>query len=802
MSYGSPYGKSVDLNSTWPQLEKGVELILNRFEDGLTHAQYIQYYTLIYDYCTTTRPPSSLPAQASTRSGANLMGADLYACLKDYLRKHLTMLYQGKDATSESLLHYYSRQWATYTRAATYIHHIFRYLNRHWVKREVDEGHKNVYDVNTLALVSWRDNMFMAVQQNVMAAVLNLIEKQRNGETIEQTLIRNVVDSFVSLGLDENDATKATLDIYKQYFEQPFIQATEAYYKAESTKFISEHSITDYMKKAEARLAEEENRIHLYLHNSTMRPLTLSCETTLIKDHTQPIQDEFQPLLDRDQIDDLTRMYALLSRIPEGLDRLRITFEEHVRRQGLAAVEKVAEAAIAAAASGEQGGEGEGDGDEDMDKPKKPVKGKPGATPDASSAVDPKIYVEALLAVHKKYHDLVTVAFRGEAGFVASLDKACREFMNRNRVCKSGSSKSPELLARFCDSLLRKSSKVSDDREIEEVLNSIMTVFKFIEDKDVFQKFYSKMLAKRLVNATSASEDSEASMISKLKEACGFEYTSKLQRMFQDMNVSKDLNEAFRNQMAVNHDKDDLLDFSINVLNTASWPLQAAGTGFNIPQDLLRTYERFQLFYQNKHNGRKLNWHFLLSKGDVKANYIKGSKTGYTYQVSTFQMGILLQFNTGLSFTWEELLNTTGLTAEMLNSQMTSLVKSKVLVQPAGSAKFGAAGSRYDLNLDFKSKKVRINLNVPGKSEVKAETEETHKTIEEDRKLLIQAAIVRIMKTRKVAKHNTLITEVISQLATRFKPKIPDIKKCIDILLEKEYIERKDGEKDMYSYLA
>ena len=44
-----------------------------------------------------------------------------------------------------------------------------------------------------------------------------------------------------------------------------------------------------------------------------------------------------------------------------------------------------------------------------------------------------------------------------------------------------------------------------------------MVVFKYIEDKDVFQKFYSKMLAKRLVQHMSASDDAEASMISKLK---------------------------------------------------------------------------------------------------------------------------------------------------------------------------------------------------------------------------------------------------------------------------------------------
>lgn len=77
-----------------------------------------------------------------------------------------------------------------------------------------------------------------------------------------------------------------------------------------------------------------------------------------------------------------------------------------------------------------------------------------------------------------------------------------------------------------------------------------MIVFKYIEDKDVFQKFYANMLAKRLVQHNSASDDAEASMISKLKQACGFEYTSKLQRMFQDIGVSKDLNDKFKAHLA------------------------------------------------------------------------------------------------------------------------------------------------------------------------------------------------------------------------------------------------------------
>ena len=59
-----------------------------------------------------------------------------------------------------------------------------------------------------------------------------------------------------------------------------------------------------------------------------------------------------------------------------------------------------------------------------------------------------------------------------------------------------------------------------------------MVLFKYIDDKDVFQAFYTTKLCKRLIRNFSASDEAEASMISKLKDTCGFEYTDKLQRMF------------------------------------------------------------------------------------------------------------------------------------------------------------------------------------------------------------------------------------------------------------------------------
>merc|ERR1712223_684727 len=467
------------------------------------------------------------------------------------------------------------------------------------------------------------------------------------------------------------------LSVYKESCEDQFLDDTERFYTRESSEFLHQNPVTEYMKKAETRLKEEERRVQIYLHETTLDRLLKTCDKVLIEKHLDIFHAEFQNLLNSDKDDDLGRMYQLVSRIPDGVGELKRLLENHINNQGLVAIDKLGDEAIN----------------------------------------DPKLYVSTILDVHRKYNALVMTAFSNDTGFVASLDKACGKFINNNSVTKkaNASTKSPELLAKYCDLLLKKSARNPEEVELEDTLNQVMVVFKYIEDKDVFQKFYSKMLAKRLVQHQSASDDAEASMISKLKQACGFEYTSKLQRMFQDIGVSKDLNEQFRRHLNETLKSNEPLDidFQIQVLSSGSWPFQQSCV-FSLPTELERCVHRFTAFYGGQHSGRKLNWLYHMSKGELVTNCFRNR---YTLQASTFQMAVLLQYNEADQWTMGQLAESTQIKKDILVQVLQILLKSKLLLLDEEGANASGSANAEEANLtndsvitlfkNYKNKKLR-----------------------------------------------------------------------------------------------
>ncbi|XP_061522702.1 cullin-2 isoform X2 [Phycodurus eques] len=379
-----------------------------------------------------------------------------------------------------------------------------------------------------------------------------------------------------------------------------------------------------------------------------------------------------------------------------------------------------------------------------------------------------------------------------------SLENALTSVVNFREpksICKA-----PELLAKYCDNLLKKSAKGMTENEVEDKLTSFITVFKYIDDKDIFQKFYARMLAKRLIHGLSLSMDSEEAMINKLKQACGYEFTSKLHRMYTDMSVSADLNNKFNNFIKTEETVVDLgISFQIYVLQAGAWPLtQVPSSTFAIPQELEKSVQMFELFYNQHFSGRKLTWLHYLCTGEVKMNYL--SKP-YVAMVTTYQMAVLLAFNNSQTVTYKELQDGTQMNEKELQKTIKSLLDVKMLNHNSEKEEIDAE-STFSLNMSFVSKRTKFKITTSMQKDTPQEMEQTRSAVDEDRKMYLQAAIVRIMKARKVLRHNALIQEVINQSKARFNPSISMIKKCIEVLIDKQYIERSQTSADEYSYIA
>jgi cullin 4 len=106
----------------------------------------------------------------------------------------------------------------------------------------------------------------------------------------------------------------------------------------------------------------------------------------------------------------------------------------------------------------------------------------------------------------------------------------------------------------------------------------------------------------------------------------------------------------------------------------------------------------------------------------------------------------------------------------------------------------------FTLNASFTDPKYRIKINTVQLKETPQENKETHEQVQTDRNFECQAAIVRILKSRKRIGHNDLISEVLKETRKRGALQPSDIKRNIERLMEKEYMERED--ENIYSYVA
>uniref|UniRef100_A0A8C2KLI3 Cullin-4A n=1 Tax=Cyprinus carpio TaxID=7962 RepID=A0A8C2KLI3_CYPCA len=630
----------------------------------------------------------------------------LYKQLRQVCEDHIqAQIHQFREYPSSVMGHFLSflkrmnRCWQDHCSQTIMIRSIFLFLDRTYILQ--NSLLPSIWDTG---LELFRTHIVSdgAVQSRTVEGILEQIERERNGETVDRSLLRSLLGML------------SDLQVYKDSFEQRFLTETNRLYAAEGQRLMQERDVRSFLPNS---------------HTDALHML----EKQLLGEHMNAIlQKGLWMLLDENRVCELTLLYELLSKVKGGLMTLLQAWRDYIKSFGGEIV---------------------------------------------SSPEKDKELVQELLDFKDKMDHVTQRCFQRNDNFINAMKEAFENFINKRP------NKPAELIAKYVDSKLRAGNKEATEEELERILDKIMIIFRFIHGKDVFEAFYKKDLAKRLLVGKSASVDAEKSMLSKLKHECGAAFTSKLEGMFKDMELSKDIMIQFK-QVCVRR---------YILLNTQS-ASQMTHYTLSLSLEMLVC----KLFYLGKHSGRKLQWQPTLGHAVLKTEFKEGKKE---LQVSLFQTLVLLMFNESDEYSVEEIRTATGIEDGELKRTLQSLACGKARVlnkMPRGKDVEDA--DRFHFNSDFTHKLFRIKINQIQMKETVEEQVSTTERVFQDRQYQIDAALVRIMKMRKTLSHNLLVSELYNQLKFPVKP--ADLKKRIESLIDRDYMERDKENPNQYHYVA
>lgn len=158
------------------------------------------------------------------------------------------------------------------------------------------------------------------VQTRIVEGLLMLIEKERQGDSVDRTLLKSLLRML------------SDLQIYPDAFEQKFLTATERLYAAEGQRLMQELDVPEYLAHVDKRLLEEQERVFHYLDSSTKWQLIHTVEKQLLSEHLSSIlQKGLDGLLEGNRIKDLSLIYVLFSRVRNGIVELCLNFNLFIK---------------------------------------------------------------------------------------------------------------------------------------------------------------------------------------------------------------------------------------------------------------------------------------------------------------------------------------------------------------------------------------------------------------------------------------------------------------------------------------
>ncbi|SPQ22844.1 627157d5-d2b9-41a2-a6f4-97640b2b10d4 [Thermothielavioides terrestris] len=709
----------------------------------------------------------------------------------------------ASDRAKDVLLCEVVDRWRRWNKVVFVVRGVYSYLDRgHLLLLSGGEGGRGKQGINEMAIALFRKAVFGSLKGTgavtphgkvVLEGLCRLVDYARQGivdqptpdERANEALLKDAIGMVRLCG------------VYGKAFEPLFLVTSHRYFEHFAADVSAAYGLKDYIGAVGALLERESARCDGFnFESTTKRQLLGDAHHVLIEKYSEKLLDSgsVARLLGAQDVESMAALYELLKL--SGLQkRLKEPWELYIRETGAAIVSDT-----------ERG--------DDM--------------------------VVRLLELRRALDIMIRDAFSKDDVFSYGLRESFGHFINDKKKISSswntGTSKVGEMIAKYIDMLLRgglktlpksllsdnkdradaessgMASTADEDAELDRQLDHALELFRFIEGKDVFEAFYKKDLARRLLLGRSASQDAERSMLAKLKVECGSSFTHNLEQMFKDQELAKEEMSSYKEWLAGTGRSTGGIDLTVNILSAAAWPT-FPDVRVLLPKEVLEQINTFDTYYKTKHTGRRLTWKHNMAHCVIKAQFNRGPKE---LLVSAPQAAVLLLFNEveeGNSknedgkpaggcgvLSYEQISQSTGLQGGELVRTLQSLAcgKARVLTKhPKGREV--APTDTFTVNHAFTDPKFRVKINQVQLKETREENRATHERVAADRQFETQAAIVRIMKSRKTLTHAQLVAEVINQTKSRGAVDAADIKANIEKLIDKDYLERDGGS---YNYLA
>lgn len=651
------------------------------------------------------------------------------------------------NAPADRLLEALIDAWNKHKMTVTMIRDILLYLNRTYCKLY------NKPDTYEVGLYQFRECILTHpdVAPRIRKDIQDAVNADRAGEKhpVDRTMIRTAVNMLI-------DAQVNGTALYQQYFEDDFLQNTQLYYRRHAEKFFAEHTVPEYLQMAEEKLREEERRADAYIDKSTRVKLRALVQHELLVNFAQRIVDEPRtgvvPMFTASAHSDLARLYKLFLREPAKLELIANALGNLVKSHGKSIVT------------------------------------------DPELAKDPMQLVQKLLDCRDKYHKIVAESFGNDRNFSTVLRSAVEYFVNTGPQVAGH-------LSAYIDNLIRSNPRLDDDTNAK--INSMIFIFRYLNDKDIFETCYKKHLSMRLVTG-SYSLDLEKQLVGRFKQECGHQFTSRIEGMLKDVEISQELMGKYKNyskaDRVVASRKDD--EFSVLVATSSFWPLTIVPET-TLPEEAKFHRDRFTKFYTDTHQFRKLAWQTCLGTAQLLCQFDDGK---HELLVSTIQMTVLMLYNKKDKYTFGELAELTKVPPKELQRHLLSLAHPQVKILAKNPNTMETADDHtFQFNSAAKLPGFRVRvplLKAVAPDQAQQQGNANLEAIKLHRRFCTDAAIVRVMKHKKQLEHNALVEAVTAQLANQFRPDPAMLKQRIEHLIEVNFLERDATNRRAYKYVA